>query len=158
MPLARWAFNIRQPLLLENVEPLVTSLTDDDNDGRRVIVPVSNLLNYLPRNEADILLQHRLEDDMRRALIARLMLHAFFAAHHSCHWKDIVFDNSDSTKPILQSPEHLKNVSFNISHHGDWVILVGDTDASPDSPVRLGVDVVDFQEEVPGDSSSLQDQ
>ncbi|KAG0304976.1 hypothetical protein BGZ98_004765 [Dissophora globulifera] len=162
MQLARWAFNIRQPLLLENIEPLVTSLTDV-NDGRRVIVPVSNLLNYLPKSETDILLQHRLEDDMRRALIARLMIHAFFTAYYDCQWDELVFDNSEGTKPVLVSPEHLKNVSFNISHHGDWAILVGETEASADGSLRLGVDVVDFQEQVPGESfetfsSCFQDQ
>lgn len=108
MPLARWAFNIRQPLLLENVEPLVTRLTDDDspsNDSssRRPpnIVPVSNLLNFLPKSEADSLLQLRLEDDMRRALVGRLMIHAFFTAHHNCPWENLVFDNTESTKPVL---------------------------------------------------------
>ncbi|KAK3830011.1 MAG: hypothetical protein J3R72DRAFT_456242 [Linnemannia gamsii] len=161
MPLARWAFNIRQPLLLENVEPLVTRLTDDDHhnndDGsssRRPlnIVPVSNLLNFLPKSEADSLLQLRLEDDMRRALVGRLMIHAFFTAHHNCQWENLVFDNTESTKPVLVLPEHLKSVSYNISHHGDWVILVGNTDLSCDSPVRLGVDVMDFQEQVSGES------
>ncbi|OAQ33333.1 hypothetical protein K457DRAFT_29253 [Linnemannia elongata AG-77] len=159
MPLARWAFNIRQPLLLENVEPLVTRLTDDDSHGsdsssRRPpnIVPVSNLLNFLPKSEADSLLQLRLEDDMRRALVGRLMIHAFFTAHHNCQWENLVFDNTESTKPVLVSPEHLKSVSYNISHHGDWVILVGNTDLSCDSPVRLGVDVMDFQEQVSGES------
>jgi phosphopantetheinyl transferase len=44
----------------------------------------------------------------------------------------------------------LTKVSFNISHHGDWVILAGDT--SLESTVRLGVDVMDFQEQVPGES------
>ncbi|KAF9123807.1 hypothetical protein BGW39_008681 [Mortierella sp. 14UC] len=165
MPLARWAFNIRQPLLLENVEPLVTRLTDDDdssgdstsNDGRPSrrplnIVPVSNLLNFLPKSEADSLLQLRLEDDMRRALVGRLMIHAFFTAYHNCQWENLVFDNTESTKPVLVSPEHLKSVSYNISHHGDWVILVGNTDLSCDSPIRLGVDVMDFQEQVSGES------
>ncbi|KAF9111649.1 hypothetical protein BGX27_004629 [Mortierella sp. AM989] len=146
MPIARWAFNIRQSLLLENVEPLVTSLTDGD-DKREKIVPVSNLLNYLPKSESDILLQIRLEDDMRRALIARLMLYAFFTTYHKCLWGDLVFDNSESEKTVLVSPEHLVTVSFNISHHGDWVILVGDTEASTNSPVLLGVDVMDFQEQ-----------
>ncbi|KAF9344612.1 hypothetical protein BGX26_004118, partial [Mortierella sp. AD094] len=162
MPIARWAFNIRQPLLLENVEPLVTSLTDGDDD-REIIVPVSNLLNYLPKSESDLLLQVRLEDDMRRALVARLMLFAFFTTYHKCQWEDLVFENSESTKPILLSPEHLVNVSFNISHHGDWVILVGDTEASAESPVLLGVDVMDFQEQHQGESfesfsSCFQDQ
>ncbi|KAG0265801.1 hypothetical protein BGZ95_003222, partial [Linnemannia exigua] len=131
MSIARWAFNIRQPLLLENVEPLVTSLTDDDKPN---IVPVSNLLNFLPKIECDRLLQFRLEDDMRRALIGRLM----------------IFSRSETNKPILLEPEHLTKVSFNISHHGDWVILVGDT--SLESTFRLGVDVMDFQEQVPGES------
>ncbi|KAF9922706.1 hypothetical protein FBU30_007163 [Linnemannia zychae] len=161
MPLARWAFNIRQPLLLENVEPLVTRLTADDvyddcngdNNGRPPnIVPVSNLLNFLPKSEADSLLQLRLEDDMRRALVGRLMIHAFFTAHHNCQWENLVFDNTECSKPILISPEHLKTVSYNISHHGDWVILVGNTDLSCDSPVRLGVDVMDFQDQVSGES------
>lgn len=98
MPIARWAFNIRQPLLLENVEPLVTSLTDDDKPN---IVPVSNLLNFLPKVECDRLLQFRLEDDMRRGLIGRLMIHSFFAAHHSCRWDQLVFSRSETDKPIL---------------------------------------------------------
>ncbi|KAK3841398.1 MAG: 4'-phosphopantetheinyl transferase superfamily [Linnemannia gamsii] len=147
MPITRWAFNIRQPLLLENVEPLVTSLTDDDKPN---IVPVSNLLNFLPKIECDRLLQFRLEDDMRRALIGRLMIHAFFAAYHGCRWDKLVFSRSEANKPILLQPEHLTRVSFNISHHGDWVILVGDT--SLESTFRLGVDVMDFQEQVPGES------
>ncbi|KAF9906338.1 hypothetical protein EC991_000739 [Linnemannia zychae] len=147
MPIARWAFNIRQPLLLENVEPLVTSLTDDDKPN---IVPVSNLLNFLPKIECDRLLQFRFEDDMRRAMIGRLMIHAFFAAHHGCRWDQLIFSRSETNKPILVQPEHLSNVSFNISHHGDWVILVGDT--SLESTSRLGVDVMDFQEQVPGES------
>ncbi|KAF9433429.1 hypothetical protein BGZ76_009477 [Entomortierella beljakovae] len=155
MPLARWAFNIRQSLLLENIEPLVTLLTDDSNNIQ-TIVPVSNLLNYLPKPEADSLLQVRFEDDMRRALVARLMLRAFFAAHHNCYWEHITFDNT-------VSPEHLVAVSFNISHHGDWVILVGETDTSLNSPVLLGVDVVDFQDQHPGEtfesfSACIQDQ
>ncbi|KAF9904713.1 hypothetical protein BX616_001219 [Lobosporangium transversale] len=162
MPLARWAFNIRQPLLLENIEPLVTSLTDDDNHGR-IIVPVSNLLNYLPKVESDTIRQLHLEDDMRRALVARLMIHAFFTAHHHCQWEDLVFDDSESTRPVVLSPEYLKNVSFNISYHGDWVILVGETESTSGSPVLLGVDVMDFQEQVPGESfesfsSCFQDQ
>ncbi|KAF9149275.1 hypothetical protein BG015_008939 [Linnemannia schmuckeri] len=147
MTIARWAFNIRQPLLLENVEPLVTSLTDDDKPN---IVPVSNLLNFLPKIECDRLLQFRFEDDMRRALIGRLMIHSFFAAHHGCRWDQLVFSRSETNKPILVQPEHLTKVSFNISHHGDWVIFVGDT--SLESTVRLGVDVMDFQEQVPGES------
>ncbi|KAF9921858.1 hypothetical protein FBU30_008078 [Linnemannia zychae] len=147
MPIARWAFNIRQPLLLEHVEPLVTSLTDDDKPN---IVPVSNLLNFLPKVECDRLLQFRLEDDMRRALIGRLMIHGFFAAYHDCRWDQLIFSRSDTNKPILLQPDHLKNVSFNISHHGDWVVLVGDT--SLESTVRLGIDVMDFKEQVPGES------
>ncbi|KAF9091282.1 hypothetical protein BGX29_007813 [Mortierella sp. GBA35] len=147
MPIARWAFNIRQPLLLENVEPLVTSLTDDDKPN---IVPVSNLLNFLPKVECDRLLRFRFEDDMRRALVGRLMIHAFFAVHHGCRWDELVFSRSETNKPILLKPERLTKVSFNISHHKDWVILVGGT--SLESTVRLGVDVMDFQEQVAGES------
>ncbi|KAF9272824.1 hypothetical protein BGZ68_002055 [Mortierella alpina] len=147
MPIARWAFNIRQPLLLEHVEPLVTSLTDDNRPN---IVPLSNLLNFLPKIECDRLLQFRHEDDMRRALVGRLMIHAFFAAHHGCRWDKLVFSRSETNKPILVQPVHLRNVSFNISHHGDWVLLVGDT--SVESTVRVGVDVMDFQDQPPGES------
>ncbi|KAG0216486.1 hypothetical protein B0O80DRAFT_96920 [Mortierella sp. GBAus27b] len=157
MPLARWAFNIRQPLMLENVAPVVTSLTADDI-GHQAIVPVTNLLHYLPRSEADALLQLRPDDDMKRALIGRLMIHAFFTAHHNCDWKDVVFEKSQGPKPVLLSPEHVKDVTFNISHHGDWVMLVGETEASPNGPVRLGVDVVDFHGRTSGDSFEIFDQ
>ncbi|KAF8920441.1 hypothetical protein BGZ58_004394, partial [Dissophora ornata] len=147
MPITRWAFDIRQPLLLDHIRPLVTSLTDDDRPN---IVPVTNLLNFLPKIECDRLLQFRVEDDMRRALIGRLLIHAFFAAHHGCHWNELVFSRSQTNKPILLEPEGLKRVNFNISHHGHWVLLVGDT--SSESNVRLGVDVMDFQEQDPGES------
>ncbi|KAF9313390.1 hypothetical protein BG003_005254 [Podila horticola] len=149
MPIARWAFNIRQPLLLENVKTLVTSLTDDDEDGGKAnIVPMTNLLHFLPKVECDRLLQFRFEDDMRRALIGRLMIHAFFAAFHGCSWDKLVFSRSETNKPILVEPEHLQSISFNVSHHGDWVIFVGET--SSDKGVKLGVDCMDFQ--VPGES------
>ncbi|KAI7826092.1 4'-phosphopantetheinyl transferase superfamily [Gamsiella multidivaricata] len=147
MPIARWAFDIRQPLLLEHIEPLVTSLTADNGPN---IVPVTNLLNFLPKIECDRILRFRAEDDMRRALIGRLMIHAFFAAHHGCHWEELVFSRSETNKPILLKPDHLRNISFNISHHGNWVLLVGDT--SVESTLRLGIDVMDFQKQVPEES------
>ncbi|KAF8953268.1 hypothetical protein BGZ52_000331 [Haplosporangium bisporale] len=151
MPIVRWAFNIRQPLLLENVETLVTSLTDEEEDnGKPNIVPMTNLLHFLPKVECDRLLQFRVEDDMRRALIGRLMIHAFFVAFHGCSWDSLVFSRSETNKPILVEPEHLQSISFNVSHHGDWVMLVGE--ASGDNGVKLGVDVMDFQEQVPGES------
>ncbi|KAF9369869.1 hypothetical protein BGX21_005772, partial [Mortierella sp. AD011] len=99
MPIVRWAFDVRQPLSLENVEPLVTLLIDGDNDKR--IVPVSNLLNYLPESESDSLLQICLVEDMRRALVTRLMLFAFFTAYHKCRWEELIFDKSENTKPVL---------------------------------------------------------
>ncbi|KAF9153441.1 hypothetical protein BGX20_004932, partial [Mortierella sp. AD010] len=161
MPIVRWAFDVRQPLSLENVEPLVTLLIDGDNDKR--IVPVSNLLNYLPESESDSLLQICLVEDMRRALVTRLMLFAFFTAYHKCRWEELIFDKSENTKPVLLSPERLVNVSFNISHHGDWVVLVGETETCAGSPVLLGVDVMNFQgshlrESSRTSSSSIQDQ
>ncbi|KAF9338047.1 hypothetical protein BG006_000036 [Podila minutissima] len=149
MPIARWAFNIRQPLLLENVETLVTCLTDDDeNSGKVTIVPMTNLLHFLPKVECDRLLQFRVEDDMRRGLIGRLMIHAFFAAFHGCSWDKLVFSRSETNKPILVEPEHLKSISFNVSHHGDWVVFVGETSGA--KGIKLGVDCMDFQE--PGES------
>ncbi|KAF9417826.1 hypothetical protein BGZ94_009857 [Podila epigama] len=102
MSIVRWAFNIRQPLLLENVASLVTSLTADDGDsGKLNIVPVTNLLNLLPKAECDQLLRFRVEDDMRRALIGRLMIYAFFATCHGCTWNTLVFSRTETNKPIL---------------------------------------------------------
>ncbi|KAF9584401.1 hypothetical protein BGW38_006597, partial [Lunasporangiospora selenospora] len=87
---------------------------------------------------------------MRQGMIGRLMIHAFFVAVHGCRWEELVFSRSEKGKPILVEPARLRNVSFNLSHHGDWVVFVGD--ASIGSTVRLGVDVMDFQEQVPGES------
>ncbi|KAF9438559.1 hypothetical protein BGZ76_006941 [Entomortierella beljakovae] len=146
MSIVRWAFDIRQPLLLENIEPLVTSLTDNSKPH---IVPATNLLNFLPKIESDRLLQFRFEDDMRRSLIGRLMIHAFFAAYHGCSWDKLVFSRSPSGKPILVEPEHLRDVCFNVSHHGEWVVLAGNT--SLERNVQCGIDVMDFKEQVPGE-------
>ncbi|KAF9901633.1 hypothetical protein BX616_002197 [Lobosporangium transversale] len=144
MPITRWAFDIRQALLLEHIEPLVTSLVEDDSSN---IVPVTNLLNFLQGEDSDYLLRYRNDDDIRRALIGRLMIHAFFVAHYGCQWETMVFSRSATNKPILLEPEHLRNVSFNVSHHGNWVVFVGST--SLESNVRLGTDVTDFKEQVP---------
>lgn len=108
MSIARWAFNIQQPLLLENIESLVTSLTYEDSDDSTTrpptIVPVSNLLKFLPKSECEQFLEFRQEDDMRRALVGHLMVHAFFTAHHNCRWQDLVFERSaDINKPALVS-------------------------------------------------------
>jgi hypothetical protein len=40
---------------------------------------------------------------MRRALIGRLMIHAFFVAHHGCSWAKLEFSRSEANKPILVS-------------------------------------------------------
>ncbi|KAF9385924.1 hypothetical protein CPC16_007789 [Podila verticillata] len=156
MSIARWAFNIQQPLLLENIESLVTSLTYEDSDDSTsrppTIVPVSNLLKFLPKSECEQFLEFRQEDDMRRALVGHLMVHAFFAAHHNCRWQDLVFERSaDTNKPALISPEHLQGVRFNVSYHGDWVIFVGEISLE-NTMVRLGVDVMDFQDQQVPDS------
>ncbi|KAF9159579.1 hypothetical protein BGX20_002877, partial [Mortierella sp. AD010] len=98
MSIALWAFDIRQELLLENIKPLVTPLIDGNRPN---IVPITNLLSFLPKIECDRLLQFRFEDDMRRALIGRLMIHAFFVAHHGCRWDELVFSRSATNKPIL---------------------------------------------------------
>ncbi|KAG0026501.1 hypothetical protein BGZ82_009446 [Podila clonocystis] len=156
MSIARWAFNIRQPLLLENIESLVTSLTYEDTDDNTTrpptIVPVSNLLKFLPKAECEQLLEFRQEDDMRRALVGHLMVHAFFTAHHNCRWQELVFEMSaDTSKPALISPNHLQGVNFNVSYHGDWVIFVGEISVES-TTVRLGVDVMDFQDQQVPDS------
>ncbi|KAF9993299.1 hypothetical protein BGZ79_002049 [Entomortierella chlamydospora] len=150
MPIALWAFDIRQELLLENIKPLVTPLIDGNRPN---IVPITNLLSFLPKIECDRLLQFRFEDDMRRALIGRLMIHAFFVAHHGCRWDELVFSRSATNKPILAEPNHLRGISFNISHHGNWVILAGNT--SLENTVRLGIDVMDFQEQFTAKEASF---
>lgn len=99
MPVVRWGFNIRQTLLLEHIQPLVTSLIA--SGGPNNIVPMTNLLSFLPKIESDRLLRFRIDDDMRRALIGRLMIHAFFVAHHGCSWVNLVFSRSEANKPIL---------------------------------------------------------
>ncbi|KAF9978567.1 hypothetical protein BGZ73_001740 [Actinomortierella ambigua] len=159
MSITRWAFNIRQPLLLEHIEPLVTSLTSSDKND--AIVPFSNLLSFLPKLDCDRLLELRQEEDMRRALVGRLMIHAFFTVVHGARWENLVFSRTEANKPVLVEPAHLANVSFNISHHGDWVLFAGAN--TSDGTMRVGVDIMDFQEQVPGESfetflSCFQDQ
>eukprot|EP00045_Choanoeca_perplexa_P013673 m.155559 g.155559 ORF g.155559 m.155559 type:complete len:283 (-) comp16421_c0_seq5:3394-4242(-) len=78
--------------------------------------------------------------DAKLSLLGRLLLRKVIAAHTSLSWSDIVLGRTEKGKPLLLSDDNTHNLAFNVSHSGDYTVMVaGHTEA-------LGVDVADVRD------------
>ncbi|RHZ62388.1 hypothetical protein Glove_340g77 [Diversispora epigaea] len=98
------------------------------------------VLSCVQPEESERIQKFRSFQDSKLALIGRLLMRLLFCKIYNCDWKEIKFGRTKENKPILLKPEYLINnnnriINFNISHHGDWVVLV-----SSDN-FLIGVDV-----------------
>ncbi|CAG8504223.1 2538_t:CDS:2 [Diversispora eburnea] len=98
-------------------------------------------LSYVQPEESERIQKFRSFQDSKLALIGRLLMRFLFCKIYNCNWKEIRFGRTKENRPILLKPEYLINnknqlINFNISHHGDWVVLV-----SSDN-FLIGVDVM----------------
>lgn len=93
--------------------------------------------------------------DSKRALIGRLLLrqaiHLLLNAKWSCIELGRSPDNKPYIKQIKNSEIQFKNLSVNISHHGDWVALVAHTKKI------VGIDVMNTTEDPRSDLDSFFD-
>ncbi|CAG8532335.1 18094_t:CDS:2 [Gigaspora margarita] len=77
--------------------------------------------------------------DSKLALVGRLLMRFLFNKLYKIPWNEIKFGRTKENKPILIKPESNPNdpiINFNISHHGDWVVLVAAENC------RIGIDVM----------------
>ncbi|CAG8607463.1 3652_t:CDS:2, partial [Scutellospora calospora] len=75
--------------------------------------------------------------DSKLALIGRLLMRFLFYKLYKTPWNEIKFGRTKENKPILIKPESNDPIiNFNISHHGDWVVLVAAENC------KIGIDVM----------------
>ncbi|CAG8434786.1 11744_t:CDS:2 [Ambispora gerdemannii] len=122
-------------------------------------------LNSIQTEERERILRFRLEQDQKSSLIGRLLLRWLFHTVYRVDWEAIRFGRSANNKPILISPEvnYTHNsgllsdpkIDFNISHHGDWVVLVSIENFIENRKQNLNVIGVDVMKiEVPNEPIS----
>ncbi|CAG8444391.1 2282_t:CDS:2 [Cetraspora pellucida] len=104
--------------------------------------------------ERDRIERFKFFSDSKLALVGRLMMRFLFYKSYKIPWNEIRFGRTKENKPILEfsikfdlthdynekiKPESKPNdpiINFNISHHGDWVVLVAAENC------RVGIDVM----------------
>jgi 4'-phosphopantetheinyl transferase len=129
----RWAFNASEwKPTTEEFEKLVNELVPEEEERKRIgryRFEKDRIASLIGRLLIRKLLQH-----VRRGLVA--------SASASSFYLDTKFNRTPEGKPYLLRTEELEGFStlplrwnFNISHHGDWVVIASD-------PERIiGVDV-----------------
>lgn len=76
--------------------------------------------------------------DVRASLVGRLMLRKFVNEYGCIPYNNILFTRDIYNKPVLRNLS--TNFSFNVSHHGDYTVLAGET-----RNVKLGIDVMKLE-------------
>lgn len=76
--------------------------------------------------------------DVRASLVGRLMLRKFVNEYGHIPYNNILFTRDIHNKPVLKNLS--LNLSFNVSHHGDYTVLAGET-----RNVKLGIDVMKLE-------------
>ncbi|KAI9288539.1 4'-phosphopantetheinyl transferase superfamily [Umbelopsis sp. AD052] len=79
-------------------------------------------LQYLPVTERNRILRFRLKADQHRSLASQLLKRYLFSKHMDIAWEDITFKESEYGKPST-TLDVGENVDFNVSHHGEWVVI-----------------------------------
>lgn len=100
----------------------------------------SMALSLVQPEEKRRILRFRFKVDQKRALIGRLMIRASVVAHTKRPYAAIKLMRTKRNKPMLVPDARHAQCEFNISHHGDWVVL-----ASHPSRV-VGVDVMRYEQ------------
>ncbi|KAJ3155668.1 hypothetical protein HDU89_006642 [Geranomyces variabilis] len=115
---------------------------------------ISALLSYLPTAEQAKIKAFRFPIDGHRSLmgqiLARLALLAYIPELERL--SELRIGRTACGKPILISPSDRPDLGFNVSHHGDWVVVAAvAAEAECPTGVRLGVDVSEVAEPLPGE-------
>ncbi|XGW02867.1 hypothetical protein V3C99_014698 [Haemonchus contortus] len=95
-------------------------------------------LQCLPNEDVEAQRRFRFRDDSLSCVIGRLIIRQ--AIHTSCRlpWHAIKIERSQRGKPYLATPD--AGLNFNVSHHGDLVVLATSEDE------EIGVDVMRIDE------------
>lgn len=75
--------------------------------------------------------------DAKASLIGRLLIRKFVCIHSNLKYNEIFLKRDDRGKPFIEHEEFGRKLTFNVSHHGRWVILVGNTNG-----LNIGTDIM----------------
>ncbi|KAL1930638.1 hypothetical protein VTP01DRAFT_10800 [Rhizomucor pusillus] len=103
-------------------------------------------ISRLPEVDRKAVLRFKFEKDKRLALGSQLLRRYYFARYCSKDWRSCQFGAATKHgKPKLLNADRWYD--FNISHHGNWVVLA----ATDRADLHVGIDIVcldDFEESV----------
>lgn len=92
----------------------------------------------IQKEEKDRISKFVYQEDFKSSLIGRLMMRKFVKVSTEMRYCDIFFKRDANGKPILDSQQS-KNIDFNISHQGDFVVLAGHVGV-----MKVGIDVMNI--------------
>ncbi|CAJ0888544.1 2155_t:CDS:10 [Entrophospora sp. SA101] len=118
--IARWAFNTK------NWIP-----TTKEYD---------QLLSLVQTNEQEKIKKIKVLENLKSSLIGRLLMILLFNRIYGIGYREVEFDRTEYNKPILINPKLNILCDFNISHHGDWVVLVAGENC------RIGIDLMKIEQ------------
>mmetsp|Transcript_16610 Transcript_16610/g.19901 ORF Transcript_16610/g.19901 Transcript_16610/m.19901 type:complete len:264 (+) Transcript_16610:407-1198(+) len=99
-------------------------------------------VNQVQPDEQARIKKFRFEIDRKRALCGRLLIRHLVSLLFSIPSGEVKLGRTEKKKPILLSPQLPRDrgelFEFNISHHGEWVVLVWSHTSV------VGVDVMDY--------------
>lgn len=93
-------------------------------------------ISCVQQEEKDRLARFVFKNDLKASLIGRLMMRKFVNKLTKIPYDQIKLIRNDKGKPLLDNKIDLK-INFNVSHQGDFVVLVGGL-----GDMLLGVDVM----------------
>jgi len=98
-------------------------------------------LGIIPAMERERIYRFRHRDDALRSLAGVLMVYRFLKEHYHCQITEVTWQRTEHGRPYVRvATADLRQLDFNLSHHGDWVVLVAGTQC------HVGVDVVKTDE------------
>ncbi|KAK9892626.1 hypothetical protein WA026_021005 [Henosepilachna vigintioctopunctata] len=98
-----------------------------------------NCTSYIQQEEKERLGRFVYKNDFKSSLVGRLLMRKFVSENFVVPYNDVIFSRNERGKPIVIKP-HLEGANFNVSHHGDFVVLVGSQGKK-----FLGVDVMKIE-------------
>jgi 4'-phosphopantetheinyl transferase len=119
-----------------NADDTKTSHRSNSHDSRSSSMTLfRQLLTFVCEKEQKRIMRFRFEIDAKRALIGRLLIrHAICLLFPHVPFTQIALGRTERNRPFwILSPEQRqlwqvpRTFDVNISHHGDWVIVVADT-------------------------------
>lgn len=81
----------------------------------------ATIRNTLPKSLLQKIESFKFSIDQQRSLMGQLMVRLFYAEKLKTHWTDFKFEYNEQDKPSLKN---YSSEYFNISHSGNWVIVV----------------------------------